>query len=187
MRLSLGRQASQPLSRQALQALLLTYKLATGMPLYVTEPIILEIGRITIWQSRLEAQITGLLAELDERCGPGTKEPLSARSGIHQLRSRLEERLSQCVGSVHPQFLRFVGLKDKFEAAVEQRNEVVHSVWGVGRDFDRSAATRISRIPTVNQERNFASVEVDDLRAISRAFEALDWEVSDILVQLYYR
>jgi hypothetical protein len=151
------------------------------MPLHASEAILLEIGRITVWQSRLEGQLAFLLSKLS---GDGELVGLPARPSHADLATQIQQRLITNLGNGHVYVNEFKAVRRQIEEVVSRRNKVVHSIWSLGPDFDPNVGTRIPRTKIHRDQTDFVSVRVEDLKALSLDFEALDWAVSELRIRL---
>jgi hypothetical protein len=150
------------------------------MPLAVSKKILCEIGQITVWQSRLEAQMALFLRELPNDPG-ATKLP--ARPSHHDLSRVLKDRLNRKYGSRHPYVLQLAEIAKKIEDVVSRRNKVVHSMWSFGPEFDPTIGTRFSTTDPPQSRIDYVEVSVADLEEISLEFECVEFAVSDLRVR----
>jgi hypothetical protein len=152
------------------------------MPLTVPDNVLLEIGRITVWQARIERQLVVLLEELahvSKHCG--TVIP----TGFHRLAKEVERVLEQEFGAGHRYYVRFEAFKAAMTSLVNERNLAVHSLWSFGPTFDSSTAVRTVTEKSHKQVLPESTVvPIEELRGLVDRFESMDWEISDLRVRM---
>jgi hypothetical protein len=151
------------------------------MPLHAPDAVLLEIGRIAVWFSRIERQLVILLDEFAQLVEDETAIP----SGFHKLAERTDTVLRKQFGEQHPYHERFKEFRVQMDSLVKERNAAVHSLWSFGPSFDSSTAVRIeteSRHKQMPPEATVVSTE--HLRDLVARLEGLDWEISDLRVRI---
>jgi hypothetical protein len=150
------------------------------MPLTVSNPILAEIGRITVYQTHTEAQMGLFIQELlylDNAKG----YILTSGLRVNELVNMLAALLSNEFGPQHRHVVRFKKFSSALEKLKKQRNDVVHSMWSFGPTLNVDSATR-SKIKKSGRE--FATVTLSDMQDLSKKMEHLEWEISDIRVRV---
>jgi hypothetical protein len=151
------------------------------MPLYVPDAVLLEIGRIAIWFSRIERQLVLLLDEFAQIVEDTEQIP----SGFHKLADRTETVLRTQFGEQHQYHEQFHNFRVEMDMLVQERNKAVHSLWSFGPTFDSSTAVRIEterRHKQIPPEATVVSIE--QLRELVARLEGMDWEISDLRVRM---
>src|ERR1041384_5649646 len=111
------------------------------MEITVSEPILLEIGRITVYQTHIEGQMglfIRVLLYLDEARG----DILTAGLRIIELLEILNALLVNEFGDNHKHVERFKKFRQALEENKRERNKLVHSMWSFGPTFDGDSAMR---------------------------------------------
>lgn len=150
------------------------------MSLTVSDQILAEIGRVTVLQSHIEAQIALFIRELlflDEAKGNIITSRLRIGELIDALRSLLVSKLGH--GNSH--VTRFERFSKELDKCRRQRNEIVHSLWSFGDDLKADSATR-SKVK--KNKREFVPIKLDDLQKLSKEMEQLEWEAGDMRVKV---
>jgi hypothetical protein len=151
------------------------------MPIYAPDAVLLEIGRIAVWFSRIERQLVLLLDEFAKIVGDEEKIP----SGFHKLADRTDTVLRERFGEQHRYHERFKRFRVGMDALVKERNTAVHSLWSFGPTFDSSTAVRIEterRHKQIPPETTV--VPIEQLRDLAARLEGMDWEISDLRVRI---
>lgn len=151
------------------------------MQLTVSDEILCEIGRVAVSHSHLEGELALFIQELlrvanDER-GYILTFKMSFGEKVRVVRALLRNEF----GDKHAEFIRFEAVRKKAERANDRRNNIAHSMWGFGKDFQSNAATRVKA-----NENKLAdeALTTNDLRSIAQELQQLQWELSDIRAKL---
>jgi hypothetical protein len=151
------------------------------MPLYAPDAVLLEIGRIAVWFSRIERQLVLLLDEFAQIVEDEEKIP----SGFHNLAERTDSVLRERFGEQHRYHQRFAEFRVEMNSLVKERNTAVHSLWSFGPTFDASTAVRIEterRHKQIPPETTV--VPIEQLRYLVARLEGMDWKISDLRVRI---
>ncbi len=119
--------------------------------LSVSNEILGEIGRIAVQQSRIEAQMIILIAELSP---DALKKQMSEKSKWTGKNKTLDDltgyELEQMLVSAfngRPEYSKEVNeLQQSLKRHRQARNLFVHSMWGFGEDFRPDRATRVKPV-----------------------------------------
>lgn len=152
------------------------------MPLTVSNAILTEIGRITVYQTHTEAQMGLFIQELlylDDAKGHILTSGLRVNELVDMLRALLVNEF----GAQHRHLVRFRKFSSALDKLRKKRNEVVHSMWSFGPTLNVDTATR-SKIKRSGRE--FATVTLSEMQELSKTMEHLEWEISDIRVRVCY-
>lgn len=98
------------------------------MPLTVSNPILAEIGRTTVYQTHTEAQMGLFIQELlylDDAKG----HILTSGLRVNELVGMLGALLANEFGSQHRHVVRFKKFSSALDKLRKKRNEAVHSMW----------------------------------------------------------
>lgn len=134
------------------------------MDLGVSEDFYTEIGRAAVRQSQIEALLGTVItnvAGVDEATGDAIVKPLSFRAladvatSLLKLKRDLREH-----GDAAADLLK------RAEKAEQKRNQLVHSMWAYGPDFDPARATRV-KLSGSPPELKAEVVSIDELRALN--------------------
>jgi hypothetical protein len=151
------------------------------MPLYVPDAVLLEIGKIAVWFSRIERQIALLLEEFARIKEAEEKTP----SGFHKLADRTGSLLKAQFGEKHRYHERFRKFRVEMSAIAKERNTAVHSLWSFGPTFESSSAVRVETERAHRQIRHETTVvSIEELRDLVARLEGLDWEISDLRIRI---
>lgn len=153
------------------------------MPLYVPETILLEVGKVAAWLSRIERQIVVFLEEFGDLTGHSAPIP----SGFTDLAKATEAVLVNRFGSQHRYCKRFASFRAGMIPMITERNETVHGLWSFGPTFDSSTAVRTVTERKRKQITPEASVvSLEELHDLVRRLEGMEWEISDLRVRICY-
>jgi hypothetical protein len=153
------------------------------MPLYVPDSILLEVGKVAAWLSRIERQIVVFLEEFATLTD--SHDPIP--SGFHELAKQAETVLVRQFGGAHRYTERFARFRAAMGPLIAQRNETVHGLWSFGPTFDSSTAVRTVTERKRKQIPPEASVvSLEELQDLVRQLEGVEWEVSDLRVRICY-
>ncbi|HXI26662.1 MAG TPA: hypothetical protein VNG71_22615 [Pyrinomonadaceae bacterium] len=150
------------------------------MPLTVSNPILTEIGRITVYQTHTEAQMGLFIQELlylDDAKG----HILTSGLRVNELVDMLGALLANEFGPSHQHVARFKQFSKALDKLRLKRNEIVHSMWSFGPTLNVDTATR-SKIKRSGRE--FATVTLSEMQELSKTMEHLEWEIGDIRVRV---
>jgi hypothetical protein len=153
------------------------------MPLYVPDSILLEVGKVAAWLSRIERQMVVLLDEFGDITGRRPQIP----SGFQALAKTTEAALANQFGLQHRYCQRFGRFRAGMIPLITERNETVHGLWGFGPTFDSSTAVRTvteRKRKQISPEATVVSLE--QLRDFVRRLEGMEWEISDLRVRICY-
>jgi hypothetical protein len=151
------------------------------MPLNAPDAVLLEIGRIAVWFSRIERQLVLLLDEFAEIVEDEEKIP----SGFHKLAERTDTVLRRRFGEQHRYHERFKKFHVEMESLVKERNTAVHSLWSFGPTLDSSTAVRIVTERRHKQIPPEATVvPIEQLQDLVARLEGMDCEISDLRVRI---
>jgi hypothetical protein len=153
------------------------------MPLNVPDTILLEVGKVAAWLSRIERQMVVFLEEFGDLTGPRPSIP----SGFYKLAKTTEEVLVTQFGPQHRYCQRFAGFRARMNPLITERNETVHGLWSFGPTFDSSTAVRTVTERKRKQISPEATVfSLEQLRDLVRRLEGIEWEISDLRVHICY-
>jgi len=148
--------------------------------LTISEAFLTEIGRIAVYQTHTEAQMSLFIQELlylDDAKG----NIITSGLRINELVTTLEALLTNEFGTQHRYVIRFKKFSSALDKLRKKRNEIVHSMWSFGSTLKANSATR-SKIK--RRGREFVSVTLDEMKELSKKMEHLEWEISDIRVRV---
>jgi hypothetical protein len=147
----------------------------------VPDAILLEVGKVAAWLSRIERQMVVLLEEFGELTGHSSPIP----TGFHDLAKTTQAVLANQFGVQHRYCERFANFRELIIPLITERNETVHGLWSFGPTFDSSTAVR-----TVSERRRkqispeVYVVSLEELRDLVRRLEGMEWEISDLRVRI---
>lgn len=147
------------------------------MPLLVSDAMLTEIGRITVYQSEIEDIMALCIREL-LRLDEGRGNILTLKMSFGERMRVLDSLLRDEFGEDHEQVQKFDDFSKQANAAHQRRNQLAHSVWASGQDLEPNTATRIK----VNQSAQTLCepVTLEDLKKQSRLMGCLHGLICDI-------
>src|ERR1043165_7043595 len=112
------------------------------MTLTISNDFLQEIGRIAVLQSHIEGGLAIVIANLagvETRVGDALTKPLSFRA-LSQITFSLLKLREKEIGNHREEAAALVRRSCDAEA---HRNEIVHSMWSFGPDFDPQVVSRL--------------------------------------------
>lgn len=149
------------------------------MNLTIPRDFLVEIGRVSILQSHIEAGLAIMitnLAGVDRAVGDAITKPLSFKNLAEVTTSLLKLREAD----IGEYCLAVAAMIARARKAEERRNQLVHSLWSFGPDFDPMLATRLKLSgspPTLKPH----TVAIDEIRALVTEMG----EICDYLVYIH--
>lgn len=156
------------------------------MELTVHDDIILEIGRLAIYQSHIEGQLILFIHQLLD-LHEEEANSVTHRLSIRQLLSLAEDILNVRLVTQDAQFLRFKEFKSDLEQIVPLRNRSIHSMWSFGETLDSNSATRVKFEKDATSKRVVRKVEtvsLSELRVSVEKMKYLNWFIGDIRIKV---
>jgi hypothetical protein len=153
------------------------------MQLTVSDKILCEIGRITVYQSHIESELAFFIQELLRVANDGRGDIITIKLSFGELIRVAGSLLRNEFGDYHEQVKRFDEFTSGANVVFGRRNQFAHSLWGFGKDLTGNTATRIKlteKKQSVKKDIEFLSLE--DLKGVSEEMAHLLWLVSDIRV-----
>lgn len=156
------------------------------LDLHVSDDILCEIGRITVYKTHIEKQIANFIRyilKLDE----DEAILLMYRLSIWRLLDILESLLYKKLDSHNEQLDRFRNFQKEVKGIVTERNDFVHSMWGFGETLKANSATRIEHSKDSKSgkiRRTAKSVSLAHLRDVGEKLKHLSWLIGDIRVKV---
>ena len=155
------------------------------MQLSVSDEILCEIGRITVYQSHIESELGLFIQELLRIANDGRGDIITVKLPFAELIRVAGSLLRSEFGDDHEQVKRFNKFSSAANVVCERRNQFAHSLWGFGKDLTPNTATRIKltlaeKKKSVKKDVEFLSL--GDLKDISEEMTHLLWLISDIRV-----
>jgi hypothetical protein len=151
------------------------------MPLHITNEFLQEIGRIAVLQSHIEGGFAIVVANLagvdDRRVADALTKPLSFRHLTDIATSLLKVR-AEDVAPHHA--AEGVDLIRRACNVEKRRNEIVHSMWSYGPDFDPQVASRIKLSGNPPELKGHA-ISIEDVRMIAQEMQ----EIVDMLTYIH--
>jgi hypothetical protein len=157
------------------------------MQLSVSDEILCEIGRITVYQSHIESELALFIQELLKIANDGRGDIVTVKLSFGELIRVAGSLLRREFGDDHEQVKRFDEFSSGASVVLGRRNQFAHSLWGFGKDLTRNTATRIKvaeKKQSVRRDIEFLSL--GDLQDISEEMMHLLWLISDIRVTVCY-
>jgi hypothetical protein len=154
-----------------------------AMQIVVSDEIFCEIGRITVYQSHIEAELAFFIQQLLRIANDDRGDIVTVKLAFNELIRVAGSLLRIEFGDDHEQVRRFEEFKSEANVLFGRRNQFAHSLWSFGKDLTRNTATRIKtgeRKQLVKKDVEFLSLE--DLKDISEKMADLLWLISDIRV-----
>lgn len=152
--------------------------------LTVSDAVLCEIGRITIFQTHIEQNmdiLIGSLLKLDRE----STALVTYRVNFWKRLEMLESLLYSCSTAPDEQIQRFNDFKERIKKVVPERNNCVHSMWSFEENLDPNLATRITyKRESKKILRNVETVSLDQLKQIGKELKQLNWLIGDIRVQV---
>jgi hypothetical protein len=141
------------------------------MTLTISNDFFQEIGRIAVLQSHIEgglAIVITNLAGVETRVGDALTKPLSFRA-LSQIAFSLLKLREKEIGGHGEEAAALIRRSCDAEA---RRNEIVHSMWSFGPDFDPQVVSRLKLSGTPPALKGHA-VSIEDVRAIVAEMEEI--------------
>jgi hypothetical protein len=155
------------------------------MHLTVSDEILCEIGRITVYQSHIESELAFFIQELLRVANDGRGDIITVKLSFNELIRVAGSLLRSEFGDDYEQVKRFDEFSSDANVVFARRNQLAHSLWGFGEDLTRNTATRIKtteKKQSVRKDVEFLSLQ--DLKNISEEMVHLLWLISDIRVKV---
>jgi hypothetical protein len=153
------------------------------MQLSVSDEILCEIGRVTVYQSHIESELAFFIQQLLRIANDGRGDIITVKLPFGELIRVGGALLRSEFCDDHEQVKRFDEFSSGANVVFGRRNQFAHSLWGFGKDLTRNTATRIKvteKKRSVRKDVEFLSLE--DLKDISNEMAHLLWLISDIRV-----
>jgi hypothetical protein len=155
------------------------------MSLLVSKQFLLEIGRVAVLQSHIESTLALVitnLAGVETSVGDALTSPFQYRQLAEVTRSLLELRKA----AIGDHYAYVTELLKRTDETNEKRNAFVHSMWGVGANFEPEHASRlkVSRLKVSSKGKIPPRLEITGV-SIEEA-QALVAKMEEILAGLTY-
>jgi hypothetical protein len=137
--------------------------------LTVSRDFLAEIGRIAVMQAHVEALLGTVIENLT---GVPAGDPRTLSFSFRKLVEHCEAELKHRAPALGDYAAEAAVLLVKAKKCAKRRNEIVHSMWAFGPDFEPTMASHVKR-RRGSPKLEVSHVRLEDLREVATEMEAL--------------
>ncbi len=153
------------------------------MQILVSDEILCEIGRITVYQSHIESELAFFIQQLLRVANDDRGGIVTVKLPFGELIRVAGSLLRSEFGDDHEQVKRFNEFSSDANVSFGRRNQFAHSLWSFGKDLTRNTATRIKTTEKKQLvKKDVELLSLKELKSVSEKAANLLWLISDIRV-----